>query len=117
MKSLNCLMDLTVCQNIRLSLVHHRGKFKIKSGYYLELLTPKKSSLLKSTGRKLTKDKNGENVPQLKITEGFLVHCDIVNNLYQHDSRVLSTFVPSYSFYQLLDISPTNHIYTEKFYS
>ena len=49
--------------------------------------------LLESTKNKITKDKNGENVPHLEITEVVLVHCNIVNNDYQHDSRVLYTFV------------------------
>ena len=36
--------------------------------------------LLGSTKNKITKDKNSENVPHLKITEVVLVHCDTVNN-------------------------------------
>ena len=43
---------------------------------------------------KITKDKNGENVEHLEITEVVLVHCDIVNNDYQQDSGVLYTFLP-----------------------
>ena len=35
---------------------------------------------LGSTKRKITKDKNGENVPHLEITEVVLVYCNIVNN-------------------------------------
>ena len=49
--------------------------------------------LLRSTENKTTKDKTGKNVPHLKITEVALVHCNIVNNNYQQDSRVLYTFV------------------------
>ena len=37
----------------------------------------------------MTKDENGENVPQLEITEVVLVYCNIVNSDYQQDSRVL----------------------------
>ena len=44
---------------------------------------------------KITKGKNGENVPHIEITEVILVHCNIVNNDYQQDSRVLYTFVPN----------------------
>ena len=51
--------------------------------------------LLGSTENKITKDKSGENVPHLKITEVVLVHCDIVNNDYQQDSRGLYMFVPN----------------------
>ena len=45
--------------------------------------------LLGSTKSKITKYENGENVPNLEITEVILVHCNIVNNDYQQDSRVL----------------------------
>ena len=48
--------------------------------------------LLGSTKSKITKDENGENLPHLEITEVILVHCNIVNNDYQQDSRVLYTF-------------------------
>ena len=51
--------------------------------------------LLGSTKSKITKDKNGENVPHLEITEEVLIHCNIVNNNYQQGSRVLYTFVPN----------------------
>ena len=51
--------------------------------------------LLESTKNEITEDKNGENLPHLEITEVVLVHCNIVNNGYQQDSRVLHTFVPT----------------------
>ena len=51
--------------------------------------------LLGSTENKINTDKNGENVPHLEITEVVLVLCNIVNNDYQQDSRVLYTFVPN----------------------
>ena len=55
--------------------------------------------------KKISKDKNGKNVPHLDITEVILVHCNTVNNDYQHDSKVFQTFVPNVSFVQLLDTS------------
>ena len=73
--------------------------------------------LLGSTEDKITKEKNGENVPHLENTEVVLVHCNIVDNDYQQDSRVLYTFVPNKSFGSLLEISPTNHIFLETFNS
>ena len=91
--------------------------FKIKNGYSLELLTPETMKLLGSTENKITKDKNSENVPHLEITEVVLVHCNIVNNDYQQDSRVLYTFVPNKPFGSLLEISPTNHIFLKTFSS
>ena len=41
--------------------------------------------LLGSAESKITKDKNGENVPHLEITEPVLVHCNLVSNDYQPD--------------------------------
>ena len=63
--------------------------------------------LLGSTKNKITKDKNGENVPHLEITEVVLVYCNIVNNDYQEESRVLYTFFPNKPFGGLLEICPT----------
>ena len=38
------------------------------------------------------KNENGENVPNLEITKVVLVHCNIVNNSYQQNSRAFYTF-------------------------
>ena len=73
--------------------------------------------LLGSTESKITKDKNGENVPHLEIVELLLVHCNFVNNDYQQDSRILYTFVPNKTFGSLLEISPTNHVFLRTFNS
>ena len=73
--------------------------------------------LLGSTKNKITKDKNGGNVPHLEITEVVLIHCNTVKNDYQQDSRVLYTFVPNKLFGSLLEISPTNHIFLKIFNS
>ena len=74
---------------IHVNKTENRITFKIKVGYYLELLTLETMKLLVNTENKITKDKNGENAPHLKITEVVLVHFNIVNNDYQHDSGVL----------------------------
>ena len=71
--------------------------------------------LLEITENKTTKDKNSGNVPHFEVTEVVLVHCNIVNNDYQQDSRVLYTFVPSKSFGSLLEICPKNHRYLKTF--
>ena len=73
--------------------------------------------LLGGTECKTTKDKNGENVPQLEITELVLVQCNIVNNAYQQDSRMSYTFFPNKLFCSLLEISPRNHIFLKTFSS
>ena len=75
--------------------IENRITFKIKNGYYLELLTPETMKVLGSTESKITKDKNGENVPHLEIVELVLVHSSLVNNEYQQDSRILYSFVPN----------------------
>ena len=38
--------------------------------------------LLGNTGNEIIKDKNGENLPHLEVTEVVLVHCNIVNKDY-----------------------------------
>ena len=73
--------------------------------------------LLGSTEKKITKDENAENVLHLEITEVLLAHCNIVNNDYQQDSRVLCTFVPNKPFGTLLAISPKNRIFLTIFNS
>ena len=85
--------------------------FKIKTGCYLELLTAEMMKLPGSTKSKITKDKNGENVPHLEITEVVLVDCEIVYSDYQQDSTVLHTILSNKSFGQLLDISPKNFMF------
>ena len=54
-------------------------------------------------------------MPHLEITEGLLAECNIINNDYQQDSRVLYTFVADKSFDQLLDISSKNFIFLKNF--
>ena len=65
----------------------------IKNGYYLKLLTAEMMKVLRSTKRKTTNDKHGENVPHLEINKVVLVHFNIVNNDYQQDSEVLYTLI------------------------
>ena len=65
--------------------------------------------LLGNTKSKIAKDRNGENVPYLEIDKVVLIHFNVINNSYQHNSRLLYTFVFNKSFGQLLDI-------TRKFY-
>ena len=73
--------------------------------------------LLGSTENKITKDKNGEYVPYLEITEVVIVHCNIFNNDYQQDSRVFYTFVSNKSFGRSLEISSKNHVFLKTFNS
>ena len=67
--------------------------------------------LLGSTKIKIRKDENGENVLHLEIIEVPLIHCNIINNNYQQNSRVLHTFVTNKSFGHVLDVSPKSFIF------
>ena len=89
--------------------IENRVALKVKTGYYLELLTHETMKLLGSTKSKITK--NGESVPNFTFIEVVLVHCNIVNNNYQRNSRYLHKFIPNKSFGQLLNISPKNFIF------
>ena len=71
--------------------------------------------LLGSTKSKITKNENGKNVTYSEITEIVLIHCNVINNSYQQNSRLLYTFVPNKSFGQLLDISPKTFIFLKTF--
>ena len=92
---------------IYVNKIENRITFKIKTGYYFELLTRETIKLLGSTENKIIKD---EIVSQL-----VSVHCNIVNNNYQQDSRVLHTFVPNKSIGQLSNILPKNFIFLKTF--
>ena len=62
---------------------------------------------MKLHGSVKKKKKNARNVEVVlvkEIIEVVLVHCNIVNNGYQHDSRVLHTFVLDKLFGQSIDI-------------
>ena len=108
--------------------IENRITFEIKTRYYLELLTPETMKLLGSTEDNKTKNKNCEYIPHLKsitkvlkitknTTKVLLVHCNIGNNYYKQDSRVLYTFVPNKSFGSLLEISPKSYTFLKIFNS
>ena len=96
---------------IYVNKIENRITFKIKSGYYLELLTLETMKLLGSAGNKINKDKNGENVPHLEIVEIVLVQCNLVDNDHQQNSGILYTFVPNKTFGSSLKISLPNHVF------
>ena len=56
-------------------------------------------------------------MPNLEITEVVLVHCNVANNDYQRNSRVICAFVPNKLFGQLFEISPTNFTFLGLFNS
>ena len=71
--------------------------------------------LLGSIKSKITKNETGENIPRLEITEVVLIQCNIVNNSYQQNFKVLDTFAPNKSIDQLLNISTENVIFLKIF--
>ena len=101
---------------IYVNKIENRMTFKIKTGYYLELLTSETMKLLGSFQNEIGNNKNDENILHLEITEVKLVHCNNVNNDYQ-GSRVLYTFVPNKPFGQLLEISQKYRIFLKIFHS
>ena len=83
MKNLNYLMDNILYQTFKTIL----NIYIKKKTYYLELLTLETMGLLEISKSKITKNQNGENVPYLEITEVVLMHCYVVNNNYQQNSK------------------------------
>ena len=87
--------------------IENRVTFKIKKGYYLELLTPETMKFLGSTESKITKE----------TVELVLINFNLANNNYQQNSRILYTFFPNKPLGSLLEISPPNHIFLKTFNS
>ena len=92
-------------------------KIELRLKLKMDIILPETMKLLGSTESKITKDKNGENVPHLEIVELVLVHCSLVSNDYQQDLRILLTFVPNKTFGSLLEISPTSQVFLKTFNS
>ena len=60
---------------IYVNKTENRITLKIKTGYYLKLLTPETMKLFQSTKHKITKSEDDENVPHLEIIEEVLQYC------------------------------------------
>ena len=89
---------------IYVNKIENRITFKVKNGYSLELLTPETMRLLGSTENKITKDKNGKNVPHLEITEvvlvqEFCIHLFQINHLgiYQKFPQTNHIFLKTFN--------------------
>ena len=81
---------------------------KIKIGNKIELSSPEIMKLLRSTKKDVDQDKDGGDEPKLESIEVVLVHCNLVNNIYQQASKVLFTFVPNTQFGQLINMTPNS---------
>ena len=66
----------------------------------------KETQKLLGDGPVIDKDKNSKNVPQLDQVEYVLLHCNIVENEYLQNSKLLYEFVPDKTFGQLISVRP-----------
>ena len=83
----------------------NRVSFSIKAGYKLELLTNETTRLLGDGPIIDTKKENGENVPRLENVRNVLAFCNLVQNVYLQDSKLLFSFVPNSRIGNLLSIT------------
>ena len=90
------------------------AKNKVVKGEGLKILSPKQMLQRLPIALVQVKASNNSEITELEITEVIPVHCNIVKNDYQQDSRALYTFVRKC---QLLEISPTNFIFLKTFNS
>ena len=95
--------------------ITNRTTFKIKTGYHLKYFILETIKLIGNIKNEINKDENVENGPHLEHTGIVLVHCNIVNNGYQQNARVLYTFDSNKSFRQLLNISPKLFLFLKPF--
>ena len=95
--------------------ITNRTTFKIKTGYHLKYFILETIKLIGNIKNEINKDENVENGPHLELTGIVLVHCNIVNNGYQQNARVLYTFDSNKSFRQLLNISPKLFLFLKPF--
>ena len=70
---------------IHVNKMENRVTFKTKTAHYLDLLST--LALYENTKKRTTKDKNGEHVAHLEVTEVILVQHNNVNNNYQQDTN------------------------------
>ena len=80
----------------------------------LELQTPK-TKLFGSTKKLIDKTKNGEKRPSLEVVVADLVQCNLEDNQYQQKSEVLYTFTPNKSYAYLLNVEPSNLVFSKTY--
>ena len=93
--------------------INNRSVFKIKGEYKLELQTPETTKLFGNTKKLIDKTKNGEKVPSLEVVQVVLVPCNLVDNQYQQNSKVI--FTPNKSYVYLLNIEPSNLLFLKTY--
>ena len=65
---------------IYINKFQNRVVLKIKSGYFLELLTLKTMKIFENTEQNINKENNSQNVPRLEITGVALVQWNVTND-------------------------------------
>ena len=104
----------TVADNPLISIyannIENRIIFRIKTKYYLGLLTPETMKLFGSP-----KSQSVENMPHLEITEVVSFHANVVSNDYEHNQRLLYTLFSNKSCRQLLNISLKSFVFLKIF--
>ena len=85
--------------------------------YHFEFFTSETMKLLGSSEKRITKDKNDDNAPWLAFTKVVLIHCNLINNSYPNDSKVLHTSTHNKSFWSLINISPPTFTFFKTFRS
>ena len=68
--------------------IKNKNDFKRKTGYKLELSSSETMKSIGSTKKGVGQDKDAEDAPKLESVENFLTHCNLVNNIYQQESKV-----------------------------
>ena len=66
--------------------------------------------LLESSKKLIDKDKDGKLVSKIEVLNLILMHCNLVNNVYQQASKVLFKFVPNTQFGQLIPVETNSPI-------
>ena len=116
----------TSSRNLKNLLISHQSKYmytkfrielysKLKLEILLNFLHETMNILGRAERRITKKKKTTKGWERAEINEVVLVHCNIVKNEYQCDTKVLRAFVSNTSFSQLLNISLSNHNYSEAF--
>ena len=90
----------TVANNLPIRIygnkIENTITFKIKTGLYLDLLSPEIMKLLESTKSKIIKDENSESISHLENTEIVLVYINIltmiINKILEFCIRLLPIF-------------------------
>ena len=61
----------------------------------------------------MNKTKTGESIPSLKVAEVILVQCSILDTDFQQKSEVLYTFMSKKSDPYLLNVEPSNLLFSK----